>query len=243
MAKLRSLSTAFWSDPFIEDLTPQQKLLFIYLVTNDKTNMLGIYESSIKKMSFETGINKNDIEKSLKEFQKKGKVKYIDNYVVLVNYMKHQNFNTNMKKSAIDTYNDLPKELKDNTLIVDKSNPLKGFERLLNHYGMVRKVEVEYELEDEIEVPKPKNKYHREFAHLSITKEDFEKLCVEYEVKIVNKVLDNIENYKNNKNYKSLYLTAKNWLSKEPKKKIVEEQEKQATKTWSVANHLKQQEQ
>lgn len=153
MAKLRSLSTAFWSDPFIEDLTPQQKLLFVYLVTNDKTNMLGIYESTIRKMSFETSINKSDIEKALKEFQDKGKVKYIDNYVVLVNYMKHQNYNTNMKKSAIDVYNNLPNSLKDNSLSIDKSNPLKGFERLLNHYGMVRKVEVEYEVEvkDEIE--------------------------------------------------------------------------------------------
>jgi len=149
MSKLRSVSTAFWSDPFIEDLTPNHKLLFLYLVTNEKTNMLGIYESSIKKISFETGLKKDDVLKGLKEFEKVNKVKYINNYVILINFMKHQKFNTNMKKSAIDIYNNLPKELKDSTITVCKSNPSKGFESLLKCFGMVSKVEVE--VEDEIE--------------------------------------------------------------------------------------------
>lgn len=149
MAKLRSLSTAFWSDPFIEELTPNQKLLFIYLVTNEKTNMLGIYESSIKKISFETGLKREDVSKDLKAFESLGKVKHLNNYIILTNYMKHQNYNTNMKKAAITTYNDLPKELKINGLVVDKSNPSQGFESLLKGYGTVRKIE--YEDEDELE--------------------------------------------------------------------------------------------
>jgi len=152
MSKLRSVSTAFWSDPFIEDLTPSEKLLFLYLITNDKTNMLGIYEVSIKKISFDTGLNKDIIEKALKEFERLSKVKYIKNHVVLVNFMKHQNYNTNMKKSAIDIYNSLPKDLKDNSLDISKDNPLKGFESLLNHYGMVSKYEVEVEVEEETEL-------------------------------------------------------------------------------------------
>lgn len=151
MSKLRSVSTAFWSDPFIEELTPNQKLLFLYLITNEKTNMLGIYESSIKKISFETGIDEKTILKDLKHFESKGKVRYENNYVILINFMKHQNFNTNMMKSAIDVYNSLPNVLKDNSIVISKDNPLKGFETLCNHFGMVRKVEVEYkdELEDE----------------------------------------------------------------------------------------------
>lgn len=151
MSKLRSLSTAFWSDPFIEELSPSEKLLFIYLITNEKTNMLGIYESSIKKISFETGIPSNTITEALKKFEINGKVKYSNNYVILVNFMKHQNFNPNMMKSAIDVYNNLPNELKDNDIKVDKSDHLKGFETLLKHFGMVSKYEVEDEIEDELE--------------------------------------------------------------------------------------------
>ena len=156
MSKLRSVSTAFWSDPFVEELTPTEKLLFLYLVTNEKTNMLGIYEASISKMSFETGIDKKTLSKALERFETVGKVKYINNFVFLTNYIKHQNFNPNMKKSAIDVFNNLPKGLVDNDLEISKINPSEGFERLSKALGMVRKVEVEkeVEVEDEIETKK-----------------------------------------------------------------------------------------
>lgn len=161
MSKLRSLSTAFWSDTWVEDLTPLEKLLFIYLVTNEKTNMLGIYEASVKKISFETGLDIEDVSNALKAFERVNKVKYSEKHIILVNFMKHQNYNTNMKKSAIETYNNLPSSLKINGLSVSKDNPSEGFERLSKGYGMVRKVEVEYEVEvkteteveDESEIP------------------------------------------------------------------------------------------
>jgi hypothetical protein len=152
MSKLRSVSTQFWSDPWIEDLSANEKLLYLYFITNEKTNMLGVYELSIKKISFETGLNKDVIEKALKGFERVGKVKYIQNYVVLLNFTKHQNYNTNMKISAIDVYNNLPNFLKVNIDVIDKSKPLEGFERVCKGLGMVRKVEVESEvLEDETE--------------------------------------------------------------------------------------------
>ena len=210
MSKLRSINTAIWSDTWFEDLDPEEKLLFMYLITNEKTNMLGIYESSIKKISFETGINKERVSKALKGFEKVGKVKYINNYIILINYLKHQNFNTNMKKSAIDVYNNLPKDLKDSSIKVSKDNASKGFETLINHFGMVRKVEVEYEVEYEVE-----DNTYRKFAHLSLTVDKFNELNEFYTKAEIDKTLDAIENYSKNKNYKSLYLTCKNWLKKE----------------------------
>lgn len=159
MARLRSVSTAFWSDPFIEELTPIEKLLFLYLITNEKTNMLGVYEASNKKISFETGIELEMVSKCLERFESLGKVKRVGNWIILVNFLKHQSFNTNMKKSAIDTYNGLPNELKINDLDINKSNPSEGFERLSKGFGMVRKVEVEYKIEykEEVEGEEEKN--------------------------------------------------------------------------------------
>lgn len=178
MSKLRSVSTSVWSDVWFEDLNPNQKLIWLYLITNEKTNMLGIYEVSLKKISFETGVNKSEIEKALNEFKKTGRVKYEHNHIILVKFLKHQNFNTNMKKSAIDVYMKLPKELVNSDLKIDKTNPLEGFERLSKHLGMVRKVEVEYEVELEYEL-----EVEKEIDHLEKIENLFNKFWNQYDKK------------------------------------------------------------
>ena len=58
---------------------------------------------------------------------------------------------------------------------------------------------------------------YKSFAHLSISVMEYKKLCGEYGEVNTNDILESIENFKNNTKYKSLYLTAKNWLKKLPK--------------------------
>ena len=143
--KLRSINTKFWEDPWIEELNPKDKLLFLYLLSNSKTNMLGIYEVSLSKISFETGLTKQEIGKAFEGFERVNKAFYIDNYVVLANFLKNQKYNTNMKKSATKEFSNLPKLLKDKL----SCNDSEGFERLIKGFEMLSKIEVE--VEDEIE--------------------------------------------------------------------------------------------
>ena len=63
---------------------------------------------------------------------------------------------------------------------------------------------------------------YKAFAHLSLSIEDFDKLRIEYSADQINNVLDSIENYKQNKSYSSLYLTAKNWLKRDVQKNVTE---------------------
>jgi hypothetical protein len=64
---------------------------------------------------------------------------------------------------------------------------------------------------------------YRSFAHLSISNADIEKLLDKYSINEIDEVLDSIENFKGNKKYTSLYLTANKWLSKNKKFTEVEE--------------------
>jgi hypothetical protein len=59
-----------------------------------------------------------------------------------------------------------------------------------------------------------KENIYRSFEHLSISVGDFNKLCVNYTKEQIDEILDQIQNYRKNKEYSSLYLTAKKWLKK-----------------------------
>lgn len=91
MAKFRNVSVKFWSDPFIESLTPEKKYFFLYLITNEHTTQCGIYEISLRQMSFETGYNTETVAKLVEFFEKNGKIKYSKktNELAIKNFVKH----------------------------------------------------------------------------------------------------------------------------------------------------------
>jgi hypothetical protein len=59
-----------------------------------------------------------------------------------------------------------------------------------------------------------KENIYREFQHLFITEDEVKKLLDKHTITQINNVLNDIENYKQNTKYKSLYLTAVKWLQK-----------------------------
>jgi hypothetical protein len=63
---------------------------------------------------------------------------------------------------------------------------------------------------------------YRSFAHLKITTAEVDKIIADgWEREQVDEILDEIENYRNNKNYISLNLTARKWLAKKPKNGLI----------------------
>ena len=63
-------------------------------------------------------------------------------------------------------------------------------------------------------VNKDNKNIYRHFGHLFITESEVKKLLEIYNISQVNNILNDIENYKGNTKYKSLYLTAIKWLQK-----------------------------
>ena len=90
MAKYRQLHTTFWNDSLILDLTPEQKYFYIYLLTNPNTTQCGIYEISIKQISYHTGYNKDTVLNLLELFVELKKIVYSKetNELLLLNFLK-----------------------------------------------------------------------------------------------------------------------------------------------------------
>jgi len=63
-------------------------------------------------------------------------------------------------------------------------------------------------------VNKDNKNIYRSFGHLFIYKSEVKKLLETYNISQVENILNDIENYKGNTKYKSLYLTAIKWLQK-----------------------------
>ena len=96
MAAFRKISVSFWSDSFVGELTPEQKYFYLYLMTNDKTTQCGIYETSIRKICFDTGYNSETVQKLIDFFQEKNKIRFSKetNEIALLNWVKFNDSNS-----------------------------------------------------------------------------------------------------------------------------------------------------
>jgi hypothetical protein len=146
MATLRSVNTRFWEDPWVESLSPSEKLLFLYLLTCKYANLAGIYEITIKRISFETGLDNETVSNGLKRFAKDNKAYFVEgNYMFLPNWLKNQKLNANMKKNVLSIFCQLPKDLSIRILGNDYLTIRKDYQMLSNAL-------LKYEVEDEVEV-------------------------------------------------------------------------------------------
>ena len=157
---MRSVNTRFWDDSFIQDLSTEDKLLFLYLLTNPLTSLLGIYETTIKRIVFDTGLEKETVLKGLERFEKVGKAFYRNNHIILPNFLKNQNLNTNMKKGVVKIFDDLPNELKVSILGNGSQSVSNDYQSILN--GMLKyereiESEIQKEGEGELNPPAPSN--------------------------------------------------------------------------------------
>lgn len=114
MAKNRMVSTSFWSDHYTADLDPIEKLLFLYLLTCERSTLAGVYELPIKLMAVETGIENEMVKKILGRFEEDGKVKYQGGWVAIKNFLKHHEHGSpTVKKGISDAISTAPEWTKE----------------------------------------------------------------------------------------------------------------------------------
>lgn len=69
MAKTITLSSEFWGDSFMDDLTPDEKLFYFAVLTNERTSNCGCYEITAKQLSELTNITQNCVKDLIKRFE------------------------------------------------------------------------------------------------------------------------------------------------------------------------------
>ncbi|MED1089715.1 DnaD domain protein [Bacillus paramycoides] len=71
MAKYRHVRTTFWSDPKVtEEMTPEDRYFYLYLMTNEHTTQIGVYTITRKQMAFELGYSIESAKALLDRFTK-----------------------------------------------------------------------------------------------------------------------------------------------------------------------------
>ena len=105
MSTQRYISTSFWDDPWIKRLKPDERYLYLYLLTNPLTNIAGVYQISMDRICFDSGYKPDKTKSILEIFEKSGKAFfYKEELIIIPGWPKHQKWEKASKiKQGIET--------------------------------------------------------------------------------------------------------------------------------------------
>jgi len=103
MANYRQIHVSIWKDEWFMDLEPDQKLLFIYLFSNESASLSGLYKLPLKVIAFETGLDAEYITTTLTKFSRSGKVHYQDGIVWIVNMRRYHETKSDKVQTRINS--------------------------------------------------------------------------------------------------------------------------------------------
>lgn len=82
------IKPSFWSDPDIEGQPPNNKLVMLWLITNQQTSIIGVCSASPARFEFETKLPSSELDKAIKGLGRSLKV--FGDKVFVVNFIRHQ---------------------------------------------------------------------------------------------------------------------------------------------------------
>lgn len=136
MDKNRYVNTRFWDDTYVIRLSPSEKLLFLYLLTNPLTTAGGVYELTSRRAAMDTGLPQKEVAAAFETFERDGKVVQHNGWIGIVNFLRHQKPNPNMRVGIARALDRAPRELIER-LPVTVAAARKAFERLPEGFGRV----------------------------------------------------------------------------------------------------------
>jgi len=114
IVKTRIIHTKFWDDDVVENFSPWAKYLFLYLLTNHRIGLTGVYEITDRVMLFDTGLSKDQLNEAKEELQAADRVRFYENWVYVVNAQKNNGyFGEKLDPAVKKEFNRIPKGILD----------------------------------------------------------------------------------------------------------------------------------
>lgn len=98
--KTRILHTRIYTDDFFAELNPVEKLIFIYLLTNENVNIIHLYELPDRKILYDLGISQTQLTAAKDKFQATGKIYFYKSFIYLANAAKYEQYTGERNETA-----------------------------------------------------------------------------------------------------------------------------------------------
>lgn len=203
----RTIHTQFWQDYKVSEVLEfDERYLFLYLLTNSHTNIIGCYELSKRAMSYDTGLSEKILDKALESLSKNGIARYDEGTreVLILNWHRY-NWSSSPK-----TYTAIRKAIP-----TIKSREFAEY--VVGLYNASENVTEPYELPSEKKEREPKHR-HGQYDNVLLTDSELQKLKDQFPSDWQTRI-DTLSGYIESKGakYKSHYATIRNWARKDTK--------------------------
>jgi hypothetical protein len=111
MSSQRPIKDEMWSDDWFYDLDPSEKLLWVFLLTNDRQNVAGVFKANERWIGANTGFEKQVVEMILSRFEKLDKIRRVDDWIIITNHYKHQSLSPKIEAGIKRIVGELPKNV------------------------------------------------------------------------------------------------------------------------------------
>ncbi len=110
----KTIKTKIWRDPFFFKLSFKEKVVFLFLITNEYIKLTGIYEMPDEMICFFCKISPSELKEMKRKFEEANKIFFKDNWVYLANFGKNNKFTPapNIINAFIKEMKTIPAEIR-----------------------------------------------------------------------------------------------------------------------------------
>lgn len=126
--KTRIIYTKFWTDDYTSDLNHKEKLVFLYLISNDKIGLCGTYELPDKHIKVDLDLTQIELDEIKKKFTKDNKFIFYKGWIKIINIDKYNQFTG--EKNEVAKNRELllvPEHLSSNQYPIDTVSIKEGY--------------------------------------------------------------------------------------------------------------------